>query len=196
MLDFLFNRISAFLGLLFLGPFLLIIGIAVAVDSKGGMFYVQNRVGKNRVPFGLIKFRTMRPDADKFGKLTVGDRDPRVTSVGYFIRKYKIDELPQLFNVLNGTMNLVGPRPEVEEYVSLYTPAQLEVLAVKPGITDYASLTYFKESELLAASDNPKKTYVEEIMPEKLRINLEYIKRKSLSEDLRIIGKTVKRILS
>lgn len=196
MLSFLFNRLAALLGLLFLAPIMFLLGIAIAIDSKGGVFYIQERIGRDGVPFGLFKFRTMRPDADKLGKLTVGDRDPRITEVGYFLRKYKLDELPQLLNVLNGTMNLVGPRPEVAEYVVYYSEKQKKVLQVKPGITDYASLAYFNESELLAASDDPKKTYIEEIMPEKLRMNLEYIERKSLVEDLRIIAKTIRRILS
>lgn len=195
MLNFLFNRLSAALGILILLPAFVLIAIAIAVDSKGGVFYLQERVGKNGKPFGLFKFRTMRVNADLAGKLTVGDRDPRITRVGYYLRKYKVDELPQLFNVLNGTMNLVGPRPEVQEYVDMYTVDQRRVLNVRPGITDYASLEYFKESELLAASSDPRKTYIEEIMPEKLRINLAYIERRSMGEDLRIIAKTIGRIL-
>lgn len=196
MLRFLFNRLAALFGLLFLAPFLFLVAIAIVVDSKGGVFYIQERIGQHGVPFGLFKFRTMRPNADKLGKLTVGDRDERVTAVGYYLRKYKIDELPQLLNVLFGTMNLVGPRPEVAEYVAFYSESQKQVLQVKPGITDYASLEYFKESELLAASADPKKTYIEEIMPAKLRMNLAYIEKKSLSEDFRVIMKTIRRILS
>lgn len=195
MLNFLFNRLSAALGVWVLSPLLLLIAIAVAIDSKGGVFYIQERIGKNGKPFGLFKFRTMRVNADQDGKLTVGDRDSRITRVGYYLRKYKLDEFPQLINVLNGTMNLVGPRPEVQEYVEMYTADQRKVLEVYPGITDYASLKYFKESELLAASSDPRKTYIEEIMPEKLRINLGYIERKSMREDLKIILKTVERIL-
>jgi lipopolysaccharide/colanic/teichoic acid biosynthesis glycosyltransferase len=195
MLNFLFNRLSAALGIIILLPVFLLIAIAIAVDSKGGVFYIQERIGKNGKPFGLFKFRTMRVNADLAGKLTVGDRDPRITRVGYYLRKYKVDELPQLFNVMNGTMNLVGPRPEVQEYVEMYTPDQRRVLNVRPGITDYASLKYFNESELLAASTDPRKTYVEEIMPEKLRINLTYIERRSMAEDLKIIAKTVGRII-
>ncbi len=196
MLEALFNRGSALLGIIFLFPILLIFGIAIALDSRGGVFYIQQRVGLKGRPFGLYKFRTMRPLSDQKGKLTIGDRDPRVTRVGYFLRKYKLDELPQLINVLNGTMNLVGPRPEVQEYVDHYTQAQMRVLDVKPGITDYASLEYFKESEILAQSSDPQRTYIEEIMPEKIRINLEYVERKSMGEDLRVIGKTIARILS
>lgn len=196
MMRDLFDQLLALLGILILLPFFILISVWIILDSKGGAFYIQQRVGLNGKPFGLIKFRTMRPDSDLKGKLTVGDRDPRITNAGYFLRKYKLDELPQLFNVLNGTMRFVGPRPEVEEYVDLYTSEQKKVLTVKPGITDYASLRYFKESELLAKSENPRQTYIEEIMPEKIRINLEYIERKSFSEDLKIIFKTIGRIFS
>jgi lipopolysaccharide/colanic/teichoic acid biosynthesis glycosyltransferase len=196
MMRDLFDQLLALLGILILLPFFILISVWIILDSKGGAFYIQQRMGLNGKPFGLIKFRTMRPDSDLKGKLTVGDRDPRITNAGYFLRKYKLDELPQLFNVLNGTMRFVGPRPEVEEYVDLYTSEQKKVLTVKPGITDYASLKYFKESELLAKSHNPRQTYIEEIMPEKIRINLEYIERKSFSEDLKIIFKTIGRIFS
>jgi len=196
MMRGLFDQLLALLGILILLPFFILISIWIILDSKGGAFYIQQRVGLNGKSFGLIKFRTMRPDSESKGKLTVGDRDPRITSAGYFLRKYKLDELPQLFNVLNGTMRFVGPRPEVEEYVKLYNPEQMKVLSVKPGITDYASLKYFKESELLAKSENPRQTYINEIMPEKIRINLDYIERKSFTEDLKIIFKTVGRIFS
>jgi len=192
----LFDQLLALIGILVLLPVFILISLWIILDSKGGAFYVQKRVGLNRKPFGLIKFRTMLPNSDKKGMLTVGARDPRVTKAGYFLRKYKLDELPQLFNVLNGTMRLVGPRPEVEEYVNLYTEEQMKVLSVKPGITDYASLRYFKESELLATSKDPRQIYIEEIMPAKIRMNLEYLERKSFGEDLKIIFKTLARILS
>ena len=133
--------------------------------------------------------------SEQKGQLTVGSRDSRITRVGYFLRKFKLDELPQLFNVLLGDMSLVGPRPEVRKYVDLYTEEQKKVLRVRPGITDYASLEYFEESDLLAKSANPEKTYVDLIMPEKLRINLGYIDKASLGEDLKIIFKTLGRIL-
>ncbi len=196
MIRDLFDQVLALVGILILLPILILISIWILLDSRGGVFYVQERIGLHGKPFGLMKFRTMRPDSDKKGKLTVGDRDPRITHAGYLLRKFKLDELPQLINVLKGDMRFVGPRPEVDEYVRLYTAQQRKVLTVKPGITDYASLKYFKESELLAKSENPRQTYINEIMPEKIRINLEYIDRKSFSEDLRIILKTVGRIFS
>ena len=137
----------------------------------------------------------MRVDADQSGKLTVGMKDPRITGVGIFIRKYKLDEFPQFINVLKGEMSIVGPRPEVREFVDLYTDTQKKVLEVKPGITDYASIEYFNENELLAASDDPKKTYVEDIMPNKIKINQKYLANPTLSHDLKIIFKTILRLL-
>jgi len=196
MIRDLFDQFLALLGILILLPLFIVLSLWVALDSRGGIFYKQERIGFNGKPFRLIKFRTMRPASDAKGKLTIGDRDPRITRAGYFLRKYKLDELPQLINVLKGDMHFVGPRPEVDEYVRLYTPEQKKVLSVKPGITDYASLKYFKESELLATSKNPRETYIREVMPEKLRINLEYIDRRSFAEDLKIIFKTIGRILS
>jgi lipopolysaccharide/colanic/teichoic acid biosynthesis glycosyltransferase len=171
-------------------PFGIIISIAILCESKGGVFYRQQRVGKNGVPFRLWKFRTMRVNADKLGKLTVGMRDPRITRVGYFIRKSKLDEFPQFINVLVGEMSVVGPRPEVQEYVDLYTPEQREVLSVKPGITDYASLEYFKENELLGQSENPRETYIHEIMPAKIALNKKYIANPTLSQDIKIMWLT------
>lgn len=196
MVRALFDRIAALLGLLVLSPFLIIIALVISIDSGGGVFFVQIRVGKDFKSFGLFKFRTMRPFAEKEGKLTIGNKDPRITKVGGFLRKYKIDELPQLFNVLNGTMNLVGPRPEVPEYVAHYNVEQRKVLTVRPGITDYASLLYFNESEVLAQSENPKETYLNVVMPAKLKLNLEYIEKKSFKEDLKIIFKTLRKIFS
>jgi lipopolysaccharide/colanic/teichoic acid biosynthesis glycosyltransferase len=165
------------------------------VTSRGGVFYVQQRVGKKNQPFGLIKFRTMRKDADKQGKLTVGMRDPRITRIGYFLRKSKLDEFPQFINVLAGTMSIVGPRPEVQDYVDLYTEAQLDILSIKPGITDYASLEYFRENELLGKSKNPEKTYVEEIMPAKIELNRKYLENPSVGHDLKIIWRTFVRLM-
>ncbi len=137
----------------------------------------------------------MRTDADKKGLLTVGGRDPRITRMGYYIRKYKIDELPQLLNVLLGDMSLVGPRPEVRKYVNLYNAQQMLVLSVQPGITDYASIEYSNENEILGRANNPEKTYIEEIMPAKLQLNLKYIEEKSLVTDFRIIFKTILKII-
>lgn len=175
-------------------PVILIISVLIVIDSKGGVFYKQKRVGKGGREFGLYKFRTMRPDSDKV-KITVGDRDPRVTNIGYYLRKYKLDELPQLINILVGEMSVIGPRPEVKQYVDLYTPEQLKVLSVKPGLSDLATLEYVNESEILAQSDHPEETYIHEIMPDKLTLNLKYIEKQSFVLDLTIIFKTLLRII-
>lgn len=186
----LFDICVSFIVLMFFLPFGILISIAIVCESKGGVFYRQQRVGKDGVPFRLWKFRTMRVNADKLGKLTVGMRDPRITRVGYFIRKSKLDEFPQFINVLLGEMSIVGPRPEVQEYVDLYSAEQREVLSVKPGITDYASLEYFKENELLGQSDNPRETYIQEIMPAKIALNKKYIANPTISQDIRIMWLT------
>lgn len=177
-------------------PFGIVIALIILLTSKGGVFYVQERIGRHEKPFGLLKFRTMRKDADKLGKLTVGMRDPRITGIGYFLRKYKLDEFPQFINVLLGSMSVVGPRPEVKEYVDLYTPAQKQVLNVKPGITDYASLEYFEENELLGKSTDPRKTYIEEVMPAKLELNKKYASNPSIGQDVKIVWKTFVRVIS
>lgn len=186
----LFDIVVSFIVLMLFLPFGILIAIAIMCESRGGVFYRQQRVGKNGIPFRLWKFRTMRVNADKLGKLTVGMRDPRITRVGYFIRKSKLDEFPQFINVLVGEMSVVGPRPEVQEYVDLYTPQQREVLSVKPGITDYASLEYFKENELLGQSENPRETYIHEIMPAKIALNKKYIANPTLSQDIKIMWLT------
>ena len=176
-------------------PFGLIIAVLIAIESKGGIFYKQERIGKNQIPFYLFKYRTMRKDADKSGKLTVGMRDPRITRTGYYLRKFKLDEFPQFLNVLIGDMSIVGPRPEVKEYVDLYTKEQLKVLSVKPGITDYASLEYFNENEILGKSENPQQTYIDEVMPEKLKLNQKYIQHPTLVHDLKIMWLTFLKII-
>ena len=186
---------SSFILLCFL-PFGLIISFLIAFSSPGGIFYRQERIGKGGIPFFILKFRSMRTDSDTKGKLTVGMRDPRITSIGYFIRKYKLDEFPQFVNVLKGEMSVVGPRPEVKEYVDLYNEDQRKVLQVKPGITDYASLYYFKENELLAQSVDPQKTYIEDIMPAKLKLNEKYLENPTVFHDLKIIFKTFAKILT
>lgn len=191
-----FDFLFAFFFLIILSPVLLLFAMAVVLDSKGGAFFGQIRVGKDGKHFKLWKFRTMRPDSESAGQITVGARDSRITRVGYYLRKYKMDELPQLWNVLIGDMSVVGPRPEVPKYVALYTPEQMRVLSVRPGITDYASLEYFEESELLAKSSDPHKTYVEEIMQKKLALNLQYVESHSFIGDLKIILKTAVRIIS
>lgn len=196
MLKRLFDIICSLIGILLLSPVFIIIALLVGLGSKGGVFYVQQRVGKNGKTFSLFKFRSMRTGSDKKGLLTVGARDSRITGVGYFLRKYKLDELPQLFNVLFGSMSLVGPRPEVRKYVDLYNEEQRKVLLVKPGITDYASIEYVNENEVLARSSNPEETYINEIMPHKLQLNLKYIREKSFSTDLKIIFGTLKKIVA
>ncbi|MEZ7766628.1 sugar transferase [Haemophilus parahaemolyticus] len=190
-----FDFILSLVGLVVLAPIFIVLAIWIKIDSKGPVFYKQVRVGENGIDFGLFKFRSMVVDADKKGLITVGGRDPRITRSGYFIRKYKLDELPQLINVLVGDMSLVGPRPEVRKYVDLYTDEQQKVLSVKPGITDYASIEYMDENEILGKSSDPEKTYIEEIMPEKIKYNMKYINNKSLFEYFKIILLTVLKIV-
>lgn len=176
-------------------PFGILIALAIKIDSKGTIFYRQERVGKNGKVFRLLKFRTMRTDADKAGKLTVGMRDPRITRIGYFLRKTKLDEFTQFWNVLIGDMSIVGPRPEVQEYVNLYTPQQREILTVRPGITDYASLEYFHENEILGAAENPRETYIHEVMPAKLDLNKKYLQNPTLLHDLKLMWMTFAKVL-
>lgn len=189
-MDWLFSSIG--IAVLFI-PGLLLAFLIFMTDGHSP-FFVQTRVGRGKRPFGLIKFRSMYINTEKHGQLTVG-HDSRITPIGRVIRKYKMDELPQLINVWKGDMSLVGPRPEVPKYVNLYTQAQQEVLSVRPGITDWASLQYFDESQLLATSDDPERTYVEEIMPAKLAINLKYIRNQHVREDLKIVWMTLMRII-
>jgi len=191
-----FDIIFSFLGLLFLSPFILIISLIVLAGSKGPAFFIQSRVGRNNKDFGLYKFRTMKTDSDRSGLLTVGNRDPRITNAGYYLRKYKLDEIPQLLNVLTGDMSFVGPRPEVRKYVDMYSVEQKNILNVRPGITDLASIKYRNENELLAGADDPEKYYINEIMPDKIRINLEYISDRSILKDIKIILKTLKALLT
>ncbi|MEI8116637.1 MAG: sugar transferase [Flavobacteriia bacterium] len=172
-------------------PIGLVLAILILLESKGGVFFKQVRIGKNGTPFYLFKFRSMFIDAESLGKITIGSRDPRITRVGFYIRRYKLDEFPQFINVIRGEMSIVGPRPEVKEYVDLYSEEQRKILAVKPGITDYASLTYFHENEILAKSENPQQTYIQEVMPEKIRLNEKYLANPTLLQDILIIRKTV-----
>lgn len=188
-----FDIISAALVLIFCSPLFIVISIWIALDSRGGVFYKQVRVGKNQKEFGLLKFRSMRPNSDKSGQLTVGN-DNRVTKVGRFIRRYKLDELPQLINIIKGEMSVVGPRPEVPKYVRMYSPEQLNVLSVLPGLTDYASLAYLDEQKILGEADDPEKKYIEEVMPAKLQLNLDYIADRSLMVDFKLIFKTIFKI--
>lgn len=191
----LFDILVSIFALTVFLPFGILIALWVALESRGGAFYKQERVGKNGKLFYLLKFRTMRPNADREGKLTVGAKDNRITKSGYFLRRFKLDEFPQFINVLKGEMSIVGPRPEVQEYVNYYTAEQRKVLQVKPGITDNASLEYFEENRILGEAADPQKTYIEEIMPKKLEINQKYLANPTLTEDLKIIFRTAKRIL-
>lgn len=176
-------------------PLEIIIALCIVCGSKGGVFYRQIRVGKGNKDFKLLKFRTMRPNADKQGLLITVGADNRITTIGHFLRKYKLDELPQLLNIIKGDMSVVGPRPEVRHYVDMYDERQLRVLEVRPGLTDYASIEYISESELLAKSDDPERTYIEEVMPTKLELNLKYIENQSIGEDIRLIFKTLGKIV-
>lgn len=183
------------LGLLVVSPLLLVLAIWIKCDSKGPVFYRQMRVGRNNRDFRLYKFRSMCVGSDKKGLITIGGHDPRVTRSGYFIRKYKLDELPQLINVFAGDMSLVGPRPEVRKYVDMYTPEQMHVLDVRPGITDMASIRYRNENELLEQADDPDRYYVDVIMQDKLRLNLEYVRRHSFGFDIKLIFQTFREII-
>ena len=191
----LFDIVACIAAAAVLCPFWLCIGLLVACGSKGSALYRQTRVGRDGKEFKLLKFRTMRQDADKVGGLITVGEDSRVTRIGRFLRKYKIDELPQFLNIIKGDMSIVGPRPEVPKYVALYDERQRKVLSVRPGLTDYASIEYIAENELLAKSSDPDRTYIEEIMPAKLELNLKYIENQSVTEDLRLIFKTLFSIL-
>ena len=191
----LFDMFFSLVGLIVLFIPFLIIAILILIDSNGGVFYKQTRVGKDGVDFDLLKFRSMASGSDKSGLLTVGGRDSRITKIGYTLRKYKIDELPQLINVFVGDMSLVGPRPEVRKYVELYNSEQKKVLSVKPGITDYASIEYSNENELLGKAVNPEEVYITEIMPAKLKLNLKYIEEQGLRIDFKIILNTIGKII-
>ena len=191
-----FDVTASGLGLLLLSPLFLIVAIWIRLDSPGPVFYRQTRVGRYNKDFRLLKFRSMRIGSDKKGLITVGGRDPRVTRSGYWIRKYKLDELPQLINVFKGDMSLVGPRPEVRKYVDLYTPEQLHVLDVRPGITDMASIRYRNENELLDQAADPEQFYRDTVMQDKLRINLEYVSDHSFFKDIKIILMTFKAVVS
>lgn len=187
----LFDITASFFGILILSPLLIFIGLWVGLSSKGGVFYKQIRVGKNNKDFKLYKFRSMRVNSDKQGLLTVGSKDSRITKAGYFIRKYKIDELPQLINVLKGDMSFVGPRPEVRRYVDLYSEEQMKVLSVRPGITDPASIKYRNENDILSSESNPEQYYIQHIMPDKLKINIDYINTRTFFKDIKIIFQTI-----
>lgn len=185
-----FDILVSGIGLLCLSPLLLIVAIWIKLDSPGPVFYRQVRVGRYNKDFRIFKFRSMRIGSDKGSLVTIGGRDPRITRSGYFIRKFKIDELPQLINVLVGDMSLVGPRPEVRHYVNYWTPEQMHVLDVRPGITDPASIKYRNENELLAQAEDPEKYYIEVIMQEKIKLYLEYTEKSSFWYDIKLIFQT------
>lgn len=186
-----FDIIMSLIGIIILSPLLIIVSIAIKVSSPGNILFLQKRVGKNGEEFNIYKFRTMVSDAEKLGKqITVGN-DSRITKVGAFLRKFKIDELPQLFNVFNGDMSLVGPRPEVPKYVALYNEEQRKVLSIRPGITDMASLRYRDENDILGKVDNPEEYYINVIMQDKLKLNLEYIEKSNIIFDISLILKTI-----
>ena len=191
-----FDIVASGCGLIVLSPLFVILAIWIKMDSKGPVFYRQVRVGRHNKDFRIFKFRSMRVGADKQGLITVGGRDPRVTRSGYLIRKYKLDEFPQLINVFVGDMSLVGPRPEVRKYVDMYTEEQMRVLDVRPGITDLASIRYRNENELLEKADNPDQYYIDVIMQDKLAINLEYVANHSFWYDIKLIFKTFGEIVS
>lgn len=192
----LFDIVASGFGLILLSPLFAVIAIWIKADSKGPVFYRQTRVGRGNKDFRLYKFRSMRPDSDKKGLITVGGHDPRITRSGYYIRKYKLDEFPQLINVFKGEMSLVGPRPEVRKYVDMYTPEQLRVLDVRPGITSLASIRYRNENEILGASEDPDRTYIEKVMPDKIAIDLEYVPKANLLTDIKLIFSTFKEIIT
>ena len=189
--DVLFSAV----GLLLLTPLLLLIMLWVWLDAGRPVFFWQERVGKGGKHFRLLKFRSMRRDAERLGQLTLSGRDPRVTRSGYYLRKYKLDEFPQLWNVLKGEMSVVGPRPEVPKYVDTYTEEQRKVLSVRPGMTDTASLEYIDENDLLAKAEDPERYYREEVLPRKLRLQLAYVEEQSWWGDLHIILRTVAKII-
>ena len=191
-----FDIIASGCGLLVLSPIFLIMAIWIKLDSKGPVFYRQVRVGRHNKDFRIFKFRSMRVGADKGSLVTIGGRDPRITRSGYFIRKYKLDEFPQLLNVFKGEMSLVGPRPEVRHYVDYWTSEQMHVLDVRPGITDPASIKFRNENELMEKVENPEDYYINVIMQEKIRLYLEYVQNASFWHDIRLVLQTFKVIIT
>ena len=192
LLDILFSAI----GLVLLSPLFVLFYILVWMESKGGGFFVQERIGKDGKPFGLYKFRSMKTKAEAEGQITVGAHDTRITRIGYFLRKYKLDELPQLWNVLKGDMSIVGLFFDETASAEIYTDEQRKVLTVRPGITDHASIRYINENEILCRADDPERVYIEQIMPDKIKLNMVYIEHHTLREYLRVILLTLKSLLS
>ena len=190
-----FDLIFSIMGLVILSPLFIVLYLLIRIESKGGGFYSQERIGKNGKPFKLYKFRSMRIGSDKKGLITIGEKDNRITKTGFILRKYKLDELPQLWNVFIGDMSLVGPRPEVKKYTDLYTEEQKQVLHVRPGITDWASIKYVDENKILGESKTPDEAYVNLIMPNKIKLNMVYIQNQTLGEYFKIIFTTFKEIV-
>lgn len=195
MLKRTFDVVFSILGLLLLFPIFILIGLLIKLDSRGPILFTQKRVGKGNKEFYIYKFRTMRALSDKKGLLTLGNHDTRITKIGYFLRRYKIDEFPQLINIIKGDMSFVGPRPELRYYVNFYTENDLEIFKVRPGITGLASLKYRNEVELLKAAKDPEKFFIETIIPDKLKFNKEYIKKQSFFFDLKLIGLTIIKVI-
>ncbi|MCH2199525.1 MAG: sugar transferase [Flavobacteriales bacterium] len=191
----LFDMLASAIAIIVLLPLFIIIATWIFIDDGTPIFFRQRRVGKDQREFRIYKFRSMYKDTESSGQLTIGGKDPRVTKSGYFIRKYKIDEFPQLLNVLAGDMSIVGPRPEVPKYVKYYSEEQLEVLSVRPGMTDPASIEFINEDEVLGKSEDPEKTYIEEILPQKLTLQLGYVKKSGLVYDIKLIMQTLGKIL-
>ncbi len=191
-----FDVVFSIVGLLFLSPLLILIAILIKLDSRGPVLFVQGRVGRNNIDFNIFKFRTMRIQSQSKGLLTLGNNDTRITKIGYFLRRYKIDEFPQLINILNGDMSFVGPRPELRHYVNFYTQDDMAIFAVRPGITGLASLKYRNEVELLKAAKDPENFFIHTIIPDKLKFNKEYIKRRNFFFDLKLIGLTVIKVIT
>ena len=190
-----FDILFSIIGLVLLSPLFTVLYLLIRIESQGGGFYSQKRIGKNGKPFKLFKFRSMRIGSDKKGLITIGEKDNRITKTGFTRRKYKLDELPQLWNVFIGDMSLVGPRPEVKKYTDLYTEEQKQVLQVKPGITDWASIKYVDENKILGESKDPDDAYVNLIMPNKIKLNMVYIQHQTLGEYFKIIFTTFKEIV-
>lgn len=194
MIKRVFDIIFSLIGIIILLPLYLLIALSLKIESKGSVFYLQTRVGLHNKDFKIFKFRTMYTGSDLKGLLTIGDKDPRVTRIGYYLRKYKLDELPQLVNVLIGNMSFVGPRPEVRKYVNHYSKDDLLIFSIKPGITDFASVHFRNEAELLKMANDPEKMYLEKILPEKLRLNKKYVNSNNLITDVKIILETIKTV--
>lgn len=196
MLKRLFDVILSVIGLAVISPILILISILIKLDSKGPILFIQGRVGKGNKDFNIYKFRTMRVESNKKGLLTLGNSDSRITKIGYFLRRYKIDEFPQLINIIKGDMSFVGPRPELRYYVNFYTKDDMRIFQVRPGITGLASLKYRNEVELLKAAKNPEELFIKTIIPDKLKYNKEYIKRQSLFFDLKLIVLTIIKVIT